>query len=442
MAVTNPYKQGETTYQDTLIKNAGIVPGSTIPVGQEQVGANAGTPVVKTALTQPKTTKPVTNAIKATATDTQMLADQAIAKQYATTQLAKTPAEQQAADLAVQQEQQKTASQAAAAKSASSGSSASTGSSQTVDATPTTTEQPATTSTTDTTATAEVQENPYQKQLETMKFDYNPQTDTQYLEDAAGLENQVVQMMVGRGGMYSSVAQSALQSRLVSLQNDFRTEKYTQFVQDRNFLFEQAKQWSTEQATKWSQQQTEKEFAFEQEKEKFDQQMAIAEYNLAVQAQQFSQSQARAAAKASSAQALYQSQLDVSEKSLSKEQTVIQKNAFTYYRESQIYKEYLARWKKTGVADSYVAKYFGVSQGASLSKSTSAVTYKAAYLDSYKDALNTAATDYNMSADLLDQVKMFQENKYVSTTPTAATTTPTSSSSWLGSTTTKTQQTR
>lgn len=456
MAVTNPYNQGETTYQDTLFQQQGVIPGSTIPTGTGLTGATAGAPVVQpkpvatktvapTPLevqkqtyqaTQPQTPSPTQNVVTPDELAAQKLEYQAQQQQAATQLVSKSPAEQEATNLAVQQEQQKAAAQQQAATAMGSTTA------------PATSGQPATiaqqTGTTGGTATTQevVQENPYQKQLETMKFDYNPQTDTQYLQDAAGLENQVVQMMTGRGGLYSSVAQSALQSRLVALQNDFRVQKYAQFVQDRNFLFDQSKQWFSEQATIWNQKQTEKEFAFAQEKEAFDQQMALAQYNLQVQAQQFSQAQARARAAAASNQALYQQQFDVAAKTLGTEQQIIQTNALRYSRESAIYKQYLERWKTSGVADSYVAKFFGVSQGASLSRSTSAITAKAAYLDSFKTALRDTAEDYNMSADLLDQVKMFQENKYISTLNPVANEAPTSSVSWLGGSTTQYQQTR
>lgn len=459
MAVANPYKQGETTLQDTLFQQQGVVPGSTIPTGAGLTGATSGAPVVSKKPVATKTIAPTaldvqrqnyqasipaqpaatTNIITPDALATQKLEYEAKQQAAATQLVSKTPAEQEAATLSQQQADQKAQ---AVTDVATGGGQHPTVVSPTSGTQLTTGQGGETISPAGSTAQETVQENPYQKQLQEMKFDYNPQTDTQYLQDAAGLENQVVQMMTGRGGLYSSVAQSALQSRLVALQNDFRVQKYAQFVQDRNFLFDQSKQWFSEQATIWNQKQTEKEFAFAQEKERFDQQMALAQYNLQVQAQQFSQAQARARASAASNQALYQQQFDVAAKTLGKEQILIQNSALQYSRESAIYKQYLERWKKTGVADSYVAKFFGVSQGASLSRSTSAITAKAAYLDSFKTALKDTAEDYNMSADLLDQIKMFQENKYISTVNPVANKAPTTSESWIGGGLTQRQTTR
>ena len=84
------------------------------------------------------------------------------------------------------------------------------------------------------------QQNEYMVKLSEMKFDYDASTDPAFLKDAANLENAVTQMMVGRGGMYSSVAQSALQSRLSALQIDYRDMKYSQFKEERAFTMDLA----------------------------------------------------------------------------------------------------------------------------------------------------------------------------------------------------------
>ena len=82
--------------------------------------------------------------------------------------------------------------------------------------------------------------NKYMDTLETMKFEYDPQSDAEYQRDAAGLENQVAQMMVGRGGLYSSVASSALQSGLINLQLNKTAQKYEEFKAERDFTFQMA----------------------------------------------------------------------------------------------------------------------------------------------------------------------------------------------------------
>lgn len=432
MATTNPYKQGETTYQDTLIKNAGIVPGSTIPVGQEQVGANAGAPMVK-----PKVVVPITKAISSTTVDPQLAANQAMAKNPtnskpittvvpATTldaqQMADQAMSKQYADQMLQNPQQPPGD--ANKNPNSGGSNPPNGTTPSDGTTPTgvtiTTGQggESVNAVGATTTQETVQDNPYQKQLETMKFDYSPQTDPEYLENASALENQVSQMMVGRGGLYSSVAQSAFQSKLLTLQNDFRTQKYTQFVQDRNFLFDQSKQWFSEQSTKWSQKQTEKEFDFAKEKEKFDQQMAIANYNLQVQAQQFSQSQARAAANQRIADANAAQKNKEAEQELKYRTMNVQGNATIAKQEREKYNRMLASLKLKGSADSEEAAYFNIPYGGTMSKYASRIANKNAYITSIENTIIGEAYNLGMDKEYLDMINSSISTNYL-VVPTA-----------------------
>jgi len=263
---------------------------------------------------------------------------------------------------------------------------------------------PATEAITQEPATQKVLENPYQKQLENMQFDYNPQTDQDYLESASALENQVAQAMVGRGGLFSSVAQSAYQSRLISLQNDFRTQKYNQFVQDRDFTLSLAKQWSDEQATKWQQAQTEKEFKFAQQKEQFDQQMAIANYNLQVQAQKFSQQQARAAAAQKKADAIAAQEAENSKTQLAQRTMIIQGNAIIAKKEREKYNSLLSEWEQTGYASTEVSSYFNVPYGGNISKYAGRIQGKNSYLSNIESTIINDAYNLGLDSDYLDMI--------------------------------------
>jgi len=77
-------------------------------------------------------------------------------------------------------------------------------------------------------------QNYYKKATET-QFQYNPAEDQEYLRAASVLEQQVTDMMVGRGGLYSSVAHAALQSRLMSLQVDYQKMAYEKFTEERDY---------------------------------------------------------------------------------------------------------------------------------------------------------------------------------------------------------------
>lgn len=276
--------------------------------------------------------------------------------------------------------------------------------------------------------TQKVLENPYQKQLENMQFDYNPQSDHDYLESASALENQVAQAMVGRGGLFSSVAQSAYQARLISLQNDFRTQKYNQFVQDRDFTLSLAKEWSDEQATKWQQAQTEKEFAFAQQKEQFDQQMAIASYNLQVQAQKFSQQQARAAAAQKRADAIAAQEAENAKTQIAQRTMLIQGNAIISKKEREKYNTLLSEWQQTGYASTEVSSYFNVPYGGNISKYAGRIQGKNSYLSSIESTIIGDAYTVGLDSDFLDMIYSSVSTNYInpatySPTPYSETTT-------------------
>ncbi len=161
-------------------------------------------------------------------------------------------------------------------------------------------------------------ENPYIEQLNAMQFQYNPFEDEEYNQRAAQYEQQVTDMMVGRGGLYSSVAQNALQAGLISLQQQMMEQRYQEFLNDRNFTLQMAQFVSDENARMFDQFITNKKLEFDQytfqmeyafntakelwsryawgaemelakQKEAFSQQMQIAGYNLDVQQAAFNQ---------------------------------------------------------------------------------------------------------------------------------------------------------
>lgn len=136
------------------------------------------------------------------------------------------------------------------------------------------------------------EENPYIQRMTEMKFDYDPFSDNAYLRAAEQTENQIVQMMLGRGGLYSSVARDAITLSLLNLQSDFVTQAYKSFIDERDFMFEMAKYFSDEQSKVFSQRMQiaqyglslsrfnldVEKFNFDQQKEAFNQQLRIAEF--------------------------------------------------------------------------------------------------------------------------------------------------------------------
>lgn len=248
--------------------------------------------------------------------------------------------------------------------------------------------------------TYKAQTNPYMDKLNTMTFSYNPQDDPDYKLAASQMEQQVTDMMVGRGGLYSSVTSSALQSRLTELMGTYRKQAYDMFVQDRNFTMQMAQQeydrqdklfqkelqlysaQTDRENTAWNQNMQMSEFEFNQKKEAFDQsyqlaqfafaqkqsefeqQLATAKFNadrqdaanaLALQRQQLAISQANAAYNRASAQAA---------KDQAKAQTTLNMMEAEYrvaYSEWQDMKD---KWQSDGAANYEVASYFNVPIGA------------------------------------------------------------------------------
>ena len=227
--------------------------------------------------------------------------------------------------------------------------------------------------------------NPYFEKLAQMQFDYDPNNDPEYLNNSAILENAVTQAMVGRGGMYSSVYQSALSSKLIELQIGMRKAKYDQFVDERNFMLNMAK-------TTFDMQMSVANYAMDYQKMAFDQEMTVRKYE------------------ADRADAEFSKQMQRNEYALSvaKYNREIEKdNAYnTLMVESEQYKfnktqqeRLLSTWKANKVATLEVASYFGVPLNTVFDSSTAVKAYssKARALSTAQKSIvdrSTALGDY------------------------------------------------
>ena len=122
--------------------------------------------------------------------------------------------------------------------------------------------------------------NPYFDQLMSMKFDYDPAKDPEYINGSKVLENQVAQMMVGRGGLYSSVNQAALSSKLIEFQIALRKQKYEQYIQDRSFMLQMANTVWDRQDAAFNQYMTVAKYNADREDAMFSRQMQQEQLNL------------------------------------------------------------------------------------------------------------------------------------------------------------------
>jgi len=175
------------------------------------------------------------------------------------------------------------------------------------------------------------------------EFSYNPAEDNEYRLAASQLEQQVTDMMVGRGGLYSSVAQSALQSRLMSLQVEYQKIAYDKFKEERDFNMQLASFVADREDKEWDKNFKMAQFKAELEQQKFDNNIKSAQLRM----QQASANASRQLAQARAKQAEQQT-------ALAFEQADLQKD---YYTAVQL----IDKWKNQngGVADYEIASFFG-----------------------------------------------------------------------------------
>ena len=144
-------------------------------------------------------------------------------------------------------------------------------------------------------------QNYYKKATET-QFQYNPAEDQEYLRAASVLEQQVTDMMVGRGGLYSSVAHAALQSRLMSLQVDYQKMAYENFKEERNFNMQIAGFLADREDEEWKRSYQMMTFQADEEQRKFDNKIKTEQLRIAQQNAYASRVAAQARAKQAEAQ--------------------------------------------------------------------------------------------------------------------------------------------
>ena len=273
------------------------------------------------------------------------------------------------------------------------------------------------------------QVNPYLEQLTQMQFQYSPFQDPEYLRRASDYEAQVAGMMVGRGGLWSSVSSAALRNGLLVMQQDMTKQKYEEFLQNRNFMFQMAQFQADENQRSFSnymdvqqfqfakdkeafsQYAWQEEMNFSRSKEAFDQKMAIASYNLQAASLRFNQEMARQELAAAQEAAKYDALIKLAETDLAGAQKVVLTSQVAYEKDEKAYYSMLTKWRTSGTADKYVGNYFGVSPGSNISTpiSMQKILDKASYLDQYKAELGIVADSLAMDANTLFQIQDFNK---------------------------------
>lgn len=252
-------------------------------------------------------------------------------------------------------------------------------------------------------------------------FEYNAMNDPSYLRDASAIENQIANIMVGRGGLYSSVANNAIQAGLMNLQVQKSAEKRQQYVEDRNFLMNMAQNELSEKNAKFNQlmalkqENTEQyKLALDIEQQAWARQMEEQKYKDAKEAQAFEQEQSRLRTIASQVSAKVELETAQAKVQLSNEYQ-------GYKAEKQDYDRIMAQWAKNNGADLEVFLFFkklgiAVPIGTSKANSTGYEAYAQNYFLAKENKLKSDAMALNQFESMNTLINGVQPKAPESTT--------------------------
>jgi hypothetical protein len=241
--------------------------------------------------------------------------------------------------------------------------------------------------------------NPWWQKLEDMTFAYDPATDADYQNSAKVMENQIAQMMVGRGGLYSSVMQSALSTKLIELQLGMRKEKYNEYLNERNFNLSMANTVFQRQDTEWQHSMTEKQYAHQVANDAFNQKMSVLQYKANREDAAFSKSMQQQQLSMQRAQVQAQKQANnLAQQQVNAVGTINTKVA-QYQTDKSKYNAMVKKWQTNGKATGDVAAYFGVPAytDIKLGLAQGSMILVAKKLSSDKKNILSLATQYNQA---------------------------------------------
>lgn len=212
------------------------------------------------------------------------------------------------------------------------------------------------------------EQNTYFDDVINSKFDYNPATDTGYLQACAQAENAIIQSIIGRGGLYSSVAQSAVAVKLADLSIEYEKMAYDKYVDERTFKMTLATFEQDRIDTAWSQNFEMTKFEADQEQNKFNNQMSLAEFQFAQEKEAFNQKMTLAAEARANASAYASKQSASAKATQASQQNKLATLLYNNKLKMSKLTEMTTRWAQAGgEADAQVADYFsayGVQEGS------------------------------------------------------------------------------
>jgi hypothetical protein len=173
------------------------------------------------------------------------------------------------------------------------------------------------------------------------EFSYNPAEDNEYRLAASQVEQQVTDMMVGRGGLYSSVASSALTSKLMELQVSYQKMAYENFKEERNYNMQLASFVADREDKEWEKSFKMSQFQAELDQQKFDNQIKTAQLRI------------------QQANAAYNKQIAAAKVKQANAENQLMMMQGDYAQRKIEYDAMVTKWKQDGQADAEVAAYFG-----------------------------------------------------------------------------------
>jgi hypothetical protein len=241
------------------------------------------------------------------------------------------------------------------------------------------------------------EQNAYFADVVNSKFEYNPATDQGYMQAAAQAENAIIQSIIGRGGLYSSVAQSAVATKLADLSITYQEAAYKKYTDERSFKMQIAQFEQDRINTAWEQDYKLDQRQIDLEQKKFENQMNLAQFQFTQEKEAFDRSMTIAAAQRA-AQSSYTSGASSSAKAATAAQSA---SLQTKLLANQTARTQLANITKDwsdngGAATKAVANYFsayGVQVGSQMSDFQDVISGMRSNLDNEIYTINAGLTD-------------------------------------------------
>lgn len=216
------------------------------------------------------------------------------------------------------------------------------------------------------------EDNAYWNQLVNKKFEYDPATDKDYWKAAANAENAIIQSMISRGGLYSSVARDAVAVKLMDLQLEYEEIAYEKYVDERDFLFQLAGFEQDRLDNAWARSFQVEQYQYQQQLDAWNQNMQMLEYQANREDEMFNRKMQQAAnARANASLSLQKRQIEAQEKAASAAQEMNQRRG-ELAKDQREFELMMQRWESgDGYADKEVAAYFaeyGVREGSWIEK--------------------------------------------------------------------------